>query len=82
MGCGAGKYMASCGAEGTDSTETRPNLALSRYTEKHYVNLRENARRKLICDVNIIAMCLNTNDLPEVPPKPLVVSAPYATHYS
>jgi len=74
--------MASCGAEGTDPTETRPNLTLSRYTEKNYVNLRENARRKPICDVHIIAMCLNMSNLPEVPPKPLVVPAPYATHYT
>lgn len=75
-----GKFVASCGAEGTDGADQRV-FAKGMYAVKPVVDLKENARRKILCDINILSLCLNMSNLQEVPPTSLVVFAPYTALY-
>lgn len=75
-GCGAGIFKASCGA-GNDG---RPPLRI--IDEKPEVaTLVDGPRRKIICDVNIIAACLNLRDLSEASVSPYGVLAPNVSTY-
>ena len=56
-------------------------MTLVRYPPKRLFDLRENARRKILCDVNIFNVCLNMSNLPEIPQFPVVVFAPYSPLY-
>eukprot|EP01031_Cornospumella_fuschlensis_P027188 gene27188-32851_t len=81
-GCGAGIHRASCGAGNVDPTDRRPPLPIWQLPQKPWVDLSENAWRKLLCDIDIFSVCLNRHNLDPKPPlSSYVIKEPYSTTY-
>jgi hypothetical protein len=80
IGCGAGVHLAACGAGNHDTSDTRP-IRKATLLRKNRIDLSDSPRRKAICDINNISLCLNRSALPEAGLDQIVARAAYGATY-